>query len=245
MRHPTREHCAHGVHRRELAAGSKARADLGCRRAAPPGHGRQGFLCAGCGQAGGSAFRRVVRRFGAAVSVASEGAATVSPVTRSPLAAEADAFVRERVVVALRVVVRFATVGAEAPDVSASAAVVSPAAVRRVRRAAGLASAITGALSIPLSAPAEAASAPERRPRVEVRRADPVEPDAAATDSGAASSASCSGAGAAGRAGAGLEPIWARSIASISGDTSLHGSSPDGRGAGRCGWRNGCRSPRF
>jgi hypothetical protein len=132
----------------------------------------------------------VVRRFGAAASAASEGAATVSAAA-SPLAAEADAFVRERVVVAFRVVVRFAAVGAGTADESASPVTASLAAVlRRVRRVAGLASSVTMAPFVPPSAVAVEASAPVRRLRVDVRRADPDGPDVAGTDSGVASWAS-------------------------------------------------------
>jgi hypothetical protein len=121
----------------------------------------------------------VVRRFGAGVSVASEGSAALSAVA-SPLAVEAAAFVRERVVEGLRVVERFAVVDVAAVGASPSAVAVPVAALRRVRRAAGLASVVAGASSDPLSTAAVAASAPVRG----------LDPPGVAADSGAAAPAS-------------------------------------------------------
>jgi hypothetical protein len=120
--------------------------------------------------------------------VASEGSAALSAVA-SPLAVEATAFVRERVVEGLRVVERFAVVDVAAVGASPSAVAVPVAALRRVRRAAGLSSVVAGASSDPLSTAALAASAPVRRPRVDGRRAG-LDPPGVAADSGAAAPAS-------------------------------------------------------
>src|SRR5439155_22299412 len=221
VRHAPAEHRAGRRDGGRLAARAEA---VGRLRHFRPGRIR--------GQAAGSAFRLVVRRFGASLAAASPSTADglALGVVRVPV----------RVVVRRRGADGVASAPAESAPAAGLASAGASALLARERRA--------GARRVPV--PPAAGGAPTSpvavhpeglRPR---RGALPFVAGAASLGAGAAVAGPLIAGSSRRGAGEGRASSWARSIASISGGTSLHGSSPEPRGAGLGTARHGRRSPR-
>ena len=204
------------------------------------------------------------RRFGAAASPSPAGASAVGPSAAAFGAGTAARRPRLR----CRLHGRGCDVLASMPAVAAVAAAERVERLRVVVAGAAPASAPVASVPAPDGTARSAAAALDRRPRVRPvasvdlaaaaacrvppRRLAGLVPASAVGASALELTAdrSVRGSpvadvvrGAGSRLGSGARPICARSIASISGGTSLHGSSLDGRGPGRGAGRNGGRSP--
>jgi hypothetical protein len=172
---------------------------------------------------------RVVRRFGAAGAASGDA----SPVAAADFA------------VVLRVARGFAAgasvVAADVPSAAPGAAADFDAVVRRARGlAAGASETVASTATGPASSATVAFDALVERPAAGLR-VERVAVGAAAASATSVTSRAGSGA----RLGAGFWETWARSIASSSGGTSLHGSFEVARGADGAGWRLAGRSSRL